>query len=136
MKRFHGPNRSLGRAFTLIEVLATIMLMAIVLPVVMEGITLSSRAASTARRRTEAAGLAEGKLSEIISTNLWQPGSNISGDFGPDWPDYRWQAAAEPWAMDTTGANIQQITLTVTWVARGRPDSLALSSLAYERTQQ
>jgi len=42
--------------FTLVEVLATIMLLAIVLPVAMRGVTISTQTASTARRRTEAAG--------------------------------------------------------------------------------
>lgn len=123
------------RGFTLVEVLATLMLMAIVLPAVMKGIQLSQAAASSARRRTEAAGLAEGKLSEIVATAQWQ-GGNLSGDFGPGWPDYHWQAVVQAWPDDTTSANLQQIDLKVTWVARGHDDSLTLSTLTYVRGQQ
>ena len=134
------------RGFTLIEVLAALMLIAIVLPAIMKGIALSSGAATAARRRTEAAGLAEGKLQEIIATNQWQNISSISGDFGTDWPDYTWQATVTPWTQSATysanssstngtaDSTLQQIDLRVTWKARGRDDSLTISTLAYERT--
>src|ERR1700733_2966996 len=77
--------------FTLIEVLATLLLMAIVLPAIMHGFTLSTSAATTARHRTEAAALAESKLNELVGTNQWQNASQ-QGDFQPDWPDYTWSA--------------------------------------------
>jgi general secretion pathway protein I len=123
------------RAFTLVEVLATLMLMAIVFPVLMQGVTLSSRLADDARRRTEASGLAEGKLAEIVATNEWQQAS-LSGDFGPDLPGYRWQANTAPWAQDTTNVGMQQIDVQVFWSARGHEDSLQVSTLAYNRVQQ
>jgi hypothetical protein len=122
------------------------MLIAIVLPAIMKGIALSSSAATTARRRTEAAGLAEAKLQEIIATDQWQNGGNLSGDFGSDWPDYTWQATVTPWTQTTTysassastnstaDSTLQQVDLRVMWKSRGRDDSLTISTLAYERT--
>jgi general secretion pathway protein I len=139
-------HRCAPRGFTLIEVLAALMLIAIVLPASMKGIALSSSAATTARRRTEAAGLAEGKLQEIIAASQWQNTSNLSGDFGTDWPDYTWQATVTPWTQSATysaassstnstaDSTLQQIDLRVIWKARGREDSLTISTLAYERT--
>ncbi len=121
-------------AFTLIEVLAAMMLMAIVLPPVMQGVAMATRNASEARHRTEAAGLAEEKLSEILATNLWQ-GGTLSGDFGTDWPAYHWQAAVNGWAADTTTQSIQQIDLTILWNdSTGRQRSVTLSTLSYIRT--
>ncbi len=117
------------RGFTLIEVLAALLLIAIVLPVVMKGVTLAGAAASDARRRTEAAGLAESKLNEIVATGQWQGAGALNGDFGTDWPDYRWEATVQPWAGDSTSSSIQQIDLRVIWIARGHEDSLALSTL-------
>jgi len=122
------------RAFTLVEVLAAMLLMAIVLPPVMEGVSLATRNASDARHRTEAAGLAEEKLSEILATQQWQ-GGTLSGDFGSDAPAYHWQATVNGWAADTTSVGLQQIDLSVLWNdSAGRQKSVILSTLTYVRT--
>ena len=120
--------------FTLVEVLAALMLIAIVLPAVMKGAAMATSIASSARRRNEAAGLAEEKLAEIIATDQWQQNS-LSGDFGTDWPGYRWQATVQPWTEDTSGAGLQQVDLRVSWMARSKQDSLTLTTLAYAQTQ-
>jgi prepilin-type N-terminal cleavage/methylation domain-containing protein len=123
------------RGFTLIEVLATLMLMAIVLPSVMKGITLAGAAADMARHRTEAAGLAQSQMAQILAAQTWENGDQ-SGDFAPDWPDYHWQSTVVPWTGDSTGAGLQQIDLTVTWTSRSKQNSVTLTALAYQRTQQ
>jgi general secretion pathway protein I len=119
------------RGFTMIEVLATVALLAIVLPAVMEGVTLATSAGGLARHRTEAAGLAESKLKELVATGDWQAGI-LSGEFD-DWPQYRWEATVTAWSQDVTSSSIQQIDLRVIWTARGREDSITLSTLAYVR---
>jgi prepilin-type N-terminal cleavage/methylation domain-containing protein len=119
--------------FTLVEVLVTMMLLAIVMPVIMKGISLGVMAASDAKRRTEAAGLAQAKLSELVASQEWASG-NLSGDFSPNWPAYKWQAAVQAWPDDTSGTGIQELDLTVTWMSRGKPSSLMLSTLASTST--
>jgi prepilin-type N-terminal cleavage/methylation domain-containing protein len=128
-------HRTSRRAFTLIEVLAAMLLIAIVLPVVMQGITAGAGSSSTTRRRTEASGLAEAKLGELIATGDWQ-GGVLSGDFSPDWSDYKWQATVTAWTQDTTNSNLQEIDLRVFWKADNREDSVTVASLAYNRTPQ
>ena len=133
-------KRHRGRGFTLIEVLAALLLMAVVMPVVMNGISLATRTSSTARRRDEAAGLAQAKLAEIIASGQWQNG-NLSGDFSPDWPDYRWEAALQAQmnsnlGITTTEVTLQQLDLRVIWRARNAEDSVTLSTLVYQRTSQ
>lgn len=136
MRQALGQNRrSLRRAFTLIEVLVTTLFLAILLPVVVQGIATTNGIGNSARWRTEAAQLAQSKLTEIVNSNLWQDG-NSSGDFGPDWPGYRWSTNVEAWPDDQTGAGIQEIDLTVTWTARNRQQSVMLSTLAFARGQQ
>ncbi len=130
--RMSVPPAHVG--FTLVEVLAALMLIAIVLPAVMKGAAMATSIASSARRRNEAAGLAEEKLAEIIATDQWQT-SSLSGDFGSDWPGYRWQATVQSWPEDTSGAGLQQVDLRVSWMARNKQDSLTLSTLAYAQTQ-
>src|SRR4051812_32907857 len=55
------------RGFTLVEVLATVAFIAIVLPVAMQGISLSVRTAGNARKQAEAAILAQSKLDETLA---------------------------------------------------------------------
>ncbi len=124
------------RGFTLIEVLAALMLLAIALPVVMQGITLASSAGSLAKRRTEAGGLAESKLNELVATNAWQSNS-LSGDFGPDWPDYTWTAELLTWSqgqgLGTQGSNtVQQLDVHVLWRSGIGQQSVTVSTLVYQ----
>lgn len=117
----------------MVEVLATLVLLAIVLPAVTQGIHLASSAASSSRHRTEASGLAESKLNELIATDQWQNGQT-AGDFGADWPEYRWQATLSNWQYDNTSAGLEQLDVQVSWNAGNRPDSITVSTLIYDRT--
>jgi prepilin-type N-terminal cleavage/methylation domain-containing protein len=127
------------QGFTLIEVLAAALLMAVVLPVVMNGVSISTRAAGIARHRDEASGLARAKLSELVVTGQWQSGT-LSGDFSPDWPDYRWEASIQAQTNSTLGTStqvtLQQLDLRVIWSSRNVEDSLTLSTLVYQRSSQ
>ena len=113
-------------AFTLVEVLATLVLAAIILPVAMRGISLATAAAGHARRQMEAASLAEGTLAELLVADAWQ-GADLSGDYGPEWPEYRWNVEVEDWE----GTVLQQVTVRVEWTERGTQRSLSLSTLGY-----
>lgn len=132
-ERRSARSRSSRDGFTLIEVLAAMLLIAIALPAVMKGIAAASSSASSTRHRSEAAGLAEAKLNELVVSNDWQ-GSLLAGDFGQDWPEYRWQATVQAWPLDTTSAGIQELDLRVIWMSRGQEDSLMVSTLVYARS--
>ena len=67
------------QGFTLVEILVTLMLIAIVIPVIMKGISLGAQAASDAKRRTEAGGLAQEKLAEILASKLKPPFGVVLG---------------------------------------------------------
>ena len=123
----YAPRRARGRGgFTLPEVLATLLLVAIVLPAVMQGVSLATAAAGTARQRSEATALAESKLNELVATNQWQSGG-LSGDFGEQWRGYSWQAEVQSWVEPTA----RQLQVHVTWYARGRDYDVTLSTLVY-----
>lgn len=132
--RFNHVRDARATGFTLIEVLATMLLMAIVLPTVMQGVALATKAASVARQRTAAASLAQSELANILITNQWQQGIT-AGDFGTNWPGYRWQLTQQAWAPDTSTAVIQELDLTVSWTSNGRTQSITLSTLAYVKPQ-
>jgi len=118
-----GPDR---RAFTLVEVLATLVLVAIILPVAMSGISLALETAGVSRRQTEATALAHAKMEEIVATGQWQ-NAELAGDFAPDRPEYRWSAQVSQWQ----GTQLQQLDVQVSWNQRGRDRSVTLTTLAY-----
>ncbi|MGA2500357.1 MAG: type II secretion system protein [Tepidisphaeraceae bacterium] len=127
--RRHSTTRQ-GRCsgFTLPEVLATMVLMGIVLPVVMSGMSAALAASSRARSTAQAATLGETKLSELIATSQWSSASG-GGDFGPDWPGYRWECQTV-----TRDYGATEIVLKVTWQERGTDRSLLVSTMAYDNT--
>src|SRR3990172_12486000 len=91
-----GTTVGRRRAFTLIEVLASLVLIAIILPVAVKGIALATRTEGVAAERMEAASLAETKLAEMQLTQAWTNGE-LSGDFAPGWPRYEWSAEVSEW---------------------------------------
>jgi type II secretory pathway pseudopilin PulG len=105
------------------EVLAALLLVAIVLPVLMQGLTVSMRAGQRARHQGEATRLAESKLNELLmlrdSTALAG-----AGDFGEDWAEYRWFSEAE-----SSSYGLYELTVTVTWTERGAEQATSLSTL-------
>ena len=111
-------------AFTLVEVLATLVLIGIIIPVAMRGISVAMSTATTARRTSEAASLAQAKLNELVATGEWQFGA-ASGDFGANWLDYRW-------TMETASRDVYatEIAIKVTWQQRGVERSLSVTTMA------
>jgi prepilin-type N-terminal cleavage/methylation domain-containing protein len=117
--------------FTFIELLATIMLISIVMPVAMQTIGLCTRLAGQSRRQVEAACLAKTKLTELTVSTDWENG-NQRGDFGTDWPGYEWTTALATWAQDAT---VHQLDLTVSWRSIGQERKITLSTLVYSQEQ-
>jgi general secretion pathway protein I len=123
---------SRARGFTLIEALAALLLVAIVLPVVMHGVSLATRAGASAKRQTQAVSLARSKLAELIATKQWKAGA-LSGNFD-DMPgdgselDYAWTAETTSWKEQY----VKQLDVRVTWTSAGMQKQLTLTSLVYE----
>jgi general secretion pathway protein I len=118
-------------AFTLVEVLAALLLVAIVVPVVMQGVSLATGAASSAKRRTEGASLAQSKMAEILATERWR-GGVLSGQFdaddGHNAGDYGWRAEVTPW----TEPYVKELAVHVTWDRSNVEQSVTLTTLVYE----
>jgi len=121
-------RRSTG--FTFVELLATIVLIAIIMPVAMRTISLCTRLAGLSRRQIEAASLARMKLTELTASQDWQTGAR-AGDFGSDWPAYRWTADVSNW----TDSIVSQIDLTVHWQSQGLDRTMTLTTLVYAEEQ-
>ena len=123
-----GASRRLG--FTLVEILAAMLFMAIVIPVTVEGITLANRAGVVAERKRVAVELADLLLTEKVLTQEWDDGDQ-QGDFGEDWPGYAWTLWNEEWEE----AGIRLVGVEVGFQVQGRDYSVGLSTLAEEEEQ-
>jgi type II secretory pathway pseudopilin PulG len=119
---FDRARKRAPNAFTLAEVLVTLLFLAIVLPVAMRGVSLSLAAASNAKHTREATTLAEQKLYEL--TTITMPAGSQSGDFSPDFPDYRWTCQ-----VASLDYGVRQLDLRVSWDDRGQEHGINVSTL-------
>jgi type II secretory pathway pseudopilin PulG len=111
-------------AFTLVEVLAALMFMAIVIPVAIEALHVASLSGEVAARKDEAARVADRVLNEAVVTgNLGQQNGTVS----ENGREFRWTVHSDVWPVDA----LQQMTADVTYTAQGREYSVRLSTLAY-----
>lgn len=111
--------------FTLAEVLAALVFMAIVIPVVVEALHVASQAGEVAQRKTEAARVAERILNESIVTTNWNQSAQ-NGKVQDGQREFDWTLQNEPWNQDP----IRLLTVQVKYTVQGRDYSVQLSTLA------
>lgn len=90
-----------GQGFTLIEALVAIVLVAVVLPVALAGISHAIRGAELARRHDVALRVASARLARLVADGSWASSAG-DGDCDPavdgdDAAGYRWQVAVSAW---------------------------------------
>jgi len=119
-------QRTTNGGFTLLEVLATFVLIVIIIPVAMKGLSLIMKLTDQSVQKVEACSLAEGLLTELVVTQSYLNGS-MSGDFGEDWPKYRWETQV----VDRSGVAVKEITVYVYWEESLREEAVTLSTLVY-----
>ena len=122
------------RGFTLVEALASLMLIAVVLPLVIQGVNTAAKSAADYDRRATAMMLAQSQLEEAILAEAWTFG-DTDGVFdevhGEEADQYTWTLAATDWG---DGLNYQELTLTVIWNSGGEDQSLRLKTVVYTGT--
>jgi type II secretory pathway pseudopilin PulG len=112
--------------FTLVEVLAALLFMAIVIPVALQGLQIASRAGEVAQRKTQAARVAERILNENIVTTNWTQSSQ-SGTVLEGTREFRWSLLNQPWSQNTTN-QIPAGTAASGQLASGQPKVSALAT--------
>src|SRR5262249_7036340 len=88
------------RAFTLAEVLAALLFMAIVIPVALHGVSWASGAGMLGQRTAVAMRIAERVLDETIATSQ-NPATAAVGSITEGDTTYPWTLKVEPWTEDT-----------------------------------
>jgi type II secretory pathway pseudopilin PulG len=120
----HRHNRRRFRAFTLVEVLAALLFMAIVIPVTMQGITVASRAGSLGQRKAVAMRIADRVLNELIITGQTTSGVGSGNVIDGD-TTYPWTMKSETWSEDA----MTQMTVTVSFDVQGSTFDVSASTL-------
>ena len=111
-------------AFTLVEVLAALLLMAIIIPVAMEGMSVASRVGVLGQRKAAAMRVAERVLNELIVDGQIQQAS-ASGMISEGDTNYPWTMRSQPWSEDA----MQEMTVTVTFTLQGSNHEISASTL-------
>ncbi len=117
-------DQKLRRAFTLVEILATLAFLGLVLPVAVKAILMATRTAEIAERSQIAEQLGENKLAELMLADAWTSAES-RGTFSDDRPGYRWELKRNDWE---TGA-MTELDLQVFYPVQGSEQSLQLSTL-------
>lgn len=122
-----APRRRSLRAFTLAEVLAALLFMAILIPVTMQGVNVASRAGMMGVRKATAMRIAERVLDEQIAVGQLATatpyGTIVENDVA-----YPWTLRSDSWPEDNAIA-MNLVTVRVEFIVQGTTYDVAVSTL-------
>jgi type II secretory pathway pseudopilin PulG len=125
MKLATATNCDRTAGFTLVEVLAALLFLAIVIPTAVEALHMATKAGEVAVRKSAAARVADRVLNESIVMTNWSGGSQ-NGTVTEGAVDYRWTLTSQTWPQDA----MQLLTVEVKYPAQGKDYSVTMSTLA------
>ncbi len=116
--------RRRAAGFTLAEVLAALVFMAIVIPVAVQGLRVASLAGQVGARKVIATRVAERVLNELVVLRQWQsPTQNGAVEEGA--LQYRWSMRLDAWNQGV----LRLLTVEVTFPVQGQDYAVSLSTL-------
>ena len=124
MRTFKGE-----KAFTLLEAIASLAILSIGLIAVVKSFSSSVQAGSYTQGLTIATFLSEGKIAELETTSQTTLGTE-TGDFGEDYPNYRWETEVS----STENEKIQEAVVSIFWRKRGEERKIELITLLPQRS--
>jgi type II secretory pathway pseudopilin PulG len=113
-----------ARAFTLMEVLAALLFMAIVIPVAVQGVRIASLAGEVGLRKKAAARIGQSVLDELRANSQNQNGTS-AGQVQEGSVNYQYSVRTETWPEDV----MRLATVDVTFAVQGRNYDVKLSTL-------
>jgi type II secretory pathway pseudopilin PulG len=125
MKLATATNCNRAAGFTLVEVLAALLFLAIVIPTAVEALHMATLSGEVAVRKSAAARVADRVLNESIVMTNWNSGTQ-SGTVTEGAEDFRWTLTSQTWPQDS----MQLLTAEVKYSAQGKDYSVKLSTLA------
>lgn len=123
------PTKQKTAGFTLAEVLAALLLMAIVIPVAVAALRVASLSGEVAERKATAARIGDRVLNEAVVTTpagAFVPSGVVSENSRP----FRWTLHRETWPVILTSTStVQVLTVNVAFAAQGHDYDVQLSTL-------
>ncbi|HTL71687.1 MAG TPA: hypothetical protein VL863_00185 [bacterium] len=113
-------------AFTLAEVLAALLFLAIVIPAAVEAMHVASLAGEVGARKGSAGRIADRILNESLVTTNWSNGSQ-NGTATEGGREFNWTLSSQSWPED---AAMSVVTVEVKFTAQAKEYSVKLSTLA------
>ena len=124
-----GRVRS-SSGFTLAEVLAAVLFMAIVIPVAVEGLRVANLAGQVGTRKAVAARIGDNMINELIATGEYtrapQQGTVVEGAY-----QYSWDTRLDTWSYGT----LKLFSVRVSFPVQGQDYDVRLSTLVDTTTQ-
>jgi general secretion pathway protein I len=117
-------RKSSRRGFTLIEMIVATLLLAIAVVGALAAFASATQSSSTSERLHTVALLAQRRLTEVELQSDTLSGGEQQGDFGEEFPEYRWRQVVEP----TEYQNLYKVTLTVQWGPQTGPRERAFTT--------
>jgi prepilin-type N-terminal cleavage/methylation domain-containing protein len=125
----HFRRRQSGdRGFTLAEILAALLLMAILVPVTLQAVSVSSRAGILGQRKTIAMRIAERVLEEQIASGQLSTAPTTSGAITESNIVYPWTLKTEGWVEDNNTV-MSVVTVRVEFNVQGNLYDVSASTL-------
>src|SRR5687768_10814165 len=124
LARTKSIRRDAKPGFTLVEVLAAMVFMAILIPVTVRAVRVASQAGQVGERKTVAARIAERVMNELLVTGRMNQ-SSASGRIEERHRVYDWTMRSEPWPED----KMNLVTVRVAYEVQGREYDVNLSTL-------
>jgi type II secretory pathway pseudopilin PulG len=107
-----------------VEVLASLLLMAIIIPVAMEGMSVASRVGILGQRKAAAMRVGERVLNELMAEQQTQQNSASGTAYDRD-TAYTWTMRVENWPEDA----MQQMTVAVSFSVQGNTYEVLVTTL-------
>jgi hypothetical protein len=131
MKFATRPIKNRAAGFTLAEVLAAMLFLALVIPAAVEALHVAGLAGEVAVRKSEAARVADRILSESLVLTNWSGGTH-SGTVDEGAMEFRYTLTSQNWPQDA----MQLLTAEVKFSAQDHDYSVKLSTLANPQAAQ
>jgi len=125
MKSATRTTRRRRSGFTLAELLASLLFLAIVIPAAVHALRIASLAGSVSARKGAAARIADRVLNESLVLTNWSNASQ-RGTVSEENTEFQWTLSRANWTVQ----ELQLLTAEVSFKAQGRDYSVRLSTLA------
>ena len=117
-------RRCARAGFTLAEVLAALVFMAIVIPVAVEAVRVAARAGEAGERKAAAARIADRVMNELLVTDALQQ-TTQTGRVEEGARQYEWTMRSEQWSEDA----MSLVTVSVVFTVQGQEFEVSVSTL-------